>query len=216
MCNRARLSYEPETLRTHFGADWLADRPVDNRFNPRELTPRSRAYVVRRNDRGLGIDVMSWDVLGGQAKWPMTNVRNLSLPQWRRLAERPENRCLVPLSEFCEWTPDVHDVGGGRPIKGEMWFQVTDQPLFAVAGFWQPTEKGNGFSMVTCDPNGLVAPIHPKAMITVLERSDHERWLSGSYEDVIALQQPYDETRMTVRGPEFPTRAQAGQPVLGI
>lgn len=206
MCNRARMSHEPETLRAHFGADWLADRPMDNRFAPRELTPRSRAWVLRRNDRGLGIAVMSWDVLGGQARWPMTNVRNLSLPQWRRLAERPENRCLIPLTEFCEWTPDVHDVGGGRPIKGEMWFQVSDQPIFAVAGFWQATAEGAGFAMVTCDPNELVAPIHPKAMITILEPADHERWLSGDLEDALALQRPYDAGRMTVRGPVFPTR----------
>ena len=206
MCNRARLSYEPETLHTHFGTLWMTDRPTDNRFNPRELKPRSRAYVIRRSDRGIGIDVMSWDVLGGQAKWPMTNVRNLALPQWRRLAERPENRCLIPLSEFCEWTPDVHDVDGGKPIKGEMWFQVIDQPLFAVAGFWQPTAKGNGFSMVTCDPNVLVEPIHPKAMITILKKEDHDRWLSGGYDDIVALQQPYPSDRMTLRGPVFPTR----------
>ena len=87
-----------------------------------------------------------------------------------------------------------------------MWFPVTDQPLFAVAGFWQATAKGNGFTMVTCDPNELVALIHPKAMITILEPADHERWLSGSYDDVVALQQPYAAERMTVRGPVFPTR----------
>lgn len=116
VCNRARLSREPTTLVSRFGAEW----PMDNRFNPVELVPRGRAYVLRRNDRGLGVDVMGWDVLGGQAKWPMTNVRNLALPQWRRLAERPENRCLIPLTEFCEWTPDAHDVGGGKPLKGEM------------------------------------------------------------------------------------------------
>jgi putative SOS response-associated peptidase YedK len=206
MCNRARMSHEPETLRTRFGIDWLADRPMDNRFDPRELAPRSRAWIVRRDERGLGLDVMAWDVLGGQARWPMTNVRNLALPQWRRLAERPENRCLVPLTEFCEWTQTVHDVGGGRPIKGEMWFRVTDQPLFAVAGLWQPTAKGPGFAMVTCDPNRLVAPIHPKAMITVLDPADHERWLTGALEDVVTLQRPYDAARMAVRGPEFPTR----------
>ncbi|MGY2734711.1 putative SOS response-associated peptidase YedK [Sphingomonas sp. UYP23] len=60
--------------------------------------------------------------------------------------------------------------------------------------------------MVTCDPNELVAPIHPKAMITVLKRADHERWLRGSYDDVVALQQPYPAERMVVRGPVFPTR----------
>lgn len=32
--------------------------------------------------------------------------------------------------------------------------------------------------------------IHPKAMITVLEPGDHERWLTGGYKDVIALQKP--------------------------
>lgn len=105
MCNRARMRGEPETLFERFGAKWLADRPMDNRFNPQELTPKSRAWIIRENDRGRGVDVMSWDVLGGGAKWPMTNVRNLGLPQWRRLAEKPENRCLVPLTEFCEWTP---------------------------------------------------------------------------------------------------------------
>jgi putative SOS response-associated peptidase YedK len=33
--------------------------------------------------------------------------------------------------------------------------------------------------MVTCDPNELVAPIHPKAMITILHESDWNTWLQG-------------------------------------
>jgi len=209
MCNRARFDGEPETIREKFGAKWITPRPMDNRFNHRELTPKSRAYIVRETSEGCGVDVQSWDVLGGQAKWPMTNVRNLALPQWCRLAERPFNRCLVPLTEFCEWTPEPIDLGDGKkPIRGEMWFTVTDQPVFAVAGFWQPTAGGAGFTMVTCDPNELVAPIHPKAMITVLGEADWDRWLHGSYEDVVALQQPYAAERMTVRGPVFPTRGQ--------
>ena len=87
-----------------------------------------------------------------------------------------------------------------------MWFGVVDQPVFAVAGFWQRTEEGNGFTMVTCDPNTLVAPIHPKAMITILSPEDVDTWLRGSYDDVVALQKPYDPDLMTVRGPVFPTR----------
>lgn len=207
MCNRARQSHEPETLHADFRTLWGVERSMDNRFNPAELTPRSRTYIVREDERGRGLDIMSWDVLGGGAAWPMTNVRNLALPQWRRLAEKPENRCLVPLTEFCEWTPEAHDLGDGKkPVKGEMWFQLVDQPLFAVAGFWQQTAKGDGFTMVTCDPNELVAPIHPKAMITILHADDHERWLRGTYDDVVALQRPYPADSMTVRGPVFPTR----------
>ncbi|MBW4331381.1 SOS response-associated peptidase family protein [Stakelama sp. CBK3Z-3] len=204
MCNRARNRGEPETLFEHFGGDWLTERPRDNRFNPVELYPKSRAYVFR-NDRetGFGLDVMQWDVLGGGAKWPMTNVRRLDLPQWRRLAEKPDNRCLIPLTEFCEWTPEKDPEQG---IKGEMWFAVRDQPVFAVAGFWQQTGKGASFAMVTCDANELVRPIHPKAMITILHRGDYDRWLQGSYDEIVALQQPFPADRMTVRGPVFPTR----------
>ena len=36
----------------------------------------------------------------------MTNVRNLKLPQRRSQAVDPALRCLLPLMEFCEWTPD--------------------------------------------------------------------------------------------------------------
>jgi len=60
--------------------------------------------------------------------------------------------------------------------------------------------------MVTCDPNELVAPIHPKAMITILHEADWDRWLQGSYGDVIELQQPYPADKMAVRGPVFSTR----------
>lgn len=206
MCNRARMMGEPETL---FGsaATLFTERPRDNRFDPRELRPGSRNYIIREQDGDRAWDVMTWDVLGGQAKWKMTNVRQLGLPQWRKLAERPENRCLIPLTEFCEFTPEKHDLGDGKPpLKGEMWFQVVDQPVFAIAGFWQRTKEGNGFTMVTCDPNSLVEPIHPKAMITILAPEDVNTWLQGSYDEVIKLQRPYDPNKMTVRGPVFPTR----------
>ena len=210
MCNRARFEGEPETLTEVFGAGWLTPRPMDNRFNPTELYPKSRAYVIREQDGARGLDVMQWDVTAGQAPWPMTNVRNLALPQWKALAANPENRCLIPLTEFCEWTPDRVDRGDGKkPIKGEMWFDVIDQDVFAIAGFWRQIGEQRYFAMVTCDANDLVAPIHPKAMITILHPDDHALWLTGRYDDVVALQRPYPASRMTVRGPVFPTRTAA-------
>ncbi len=206
MCNRAHFHGEPETLFERFGATWAADVARPNR-DPRELFPNRKAFVVREEHDKPVVDLMNWDVLGGAARWHMTNVRNLKLPQWRSLAAEPANRCLVPLTAFCEYTPDKHDLGDGKkPLQGEMWFDVTDQPVFSVAGFWQVTAKGPGFAMVTCDPNELVAPIHPKAMITILAPEDHERWLRGSYDEVVALQQPYPAERMSVSGPVFPTR----------
>lgn len=214
MSNRARMAGEPETIRERFGAQWIADRPADERFSPQELVPFGRAWVVRENDRGRGIDVMSWDVLGGQAKrssvagspprpLAMTNVRSLGLPQWRRLAERPENRCIIPLTEFCHLARE-RDVEKGT--KGEMWFACTDQPIFGVAGIWQIIGDKLGFAMVTCDANDVVAPVHPKAMVTILAQEDWDRWLGGSYDDLVSLQHPYAADCMTVRGPVFPSR----------
>lgn len=203
MCNRARFAGEPETLLTTFGVDWLTERPRDNRFDPRELYPRSRACVIRSVEGCRVLDVMSWDVLAGGAKFPMTNVRQLDLPQWRRLASDPRNRCLIPLTAFCEWTPKPIPEHG---IKGEMWFSVTDQPIFAVAGLWQTIGDQRCFAMLTCEANDLVRPIHPKGMVTVLATEDQERWMTGDYDEALALQRPYSAERMNVEGPVFPTR----------
>ena len=203
MCNRARYAGEPETLREKFGASWSTPRPMDNRFNPQELVPRGRAWIVRQEKDKIGIDVMAWDVLGGAAAWPMTNIRNLALPQWRRLTDKVENRCLIPLTEFCEFTPEKDPTHG---IKGEMWFGVTDQPVFAVAGVWQQIGDKRQFAMVTCEANELVEPIHPKAMITILAEADWTTWLKCDYDQAVKLQRPYAASQMTVRGPVFPTR----------
>ena len=67
MCNRDRFRGEPEAL---FGAasQLFCEPPRDNRFNPQELRPKARAYVIRERDgERRGWDVMTWDVLAGQA-----------------------------------------------------------------------------------------------------------------------------------------------------
>jgi putative SOS response-associated peptidase YedK len=220
MCNRARLRTDPETLRETFGAKWLADVPNTPTI---ELAPFKRAPIIRKEGGDRVIDAMPWDVLCGMATKQgkpgtkprpiaMTNVRNLHLRQWRDLVTDPAKRCLIPLTEFCEWTPAPDPV---HKIKGEMWFACTDQPMFAVAGFWQPQGDKRGFTMVTCDPNELVAPIHPKAMITILAPEDHERWLTCPGDEVLALQRPYPADRMTVRGPVFPTRGRTQPDLAG-
>lgn len=59
MCNRARMAGEPEVILERFSAEWLIERPRDNRFNPKELYPKSRAYVVRAERHKRGLDVMA-------------------------------------------------------------------------------------------------------------------------------------------------------------
>ena len=186
MCNRARGPDDPRTVHVQFALHWETPRPMDNTFAPATIVPNKRIYAIRHDEQcRRGLDVMTWDVLGGQAAYAMTNVRDIDR-RWRKLATVKENRCLIPVQEFAEWTTERFDLRDDKPaIKGEMWFAVPDQPVFAIAGFWQQMGEKNYCAMMTCDANELVAPIHGKAMVTILEPADYDRWLTGSYEDVL-------------------------------
>jgi hypothetical protein len=81
MCNRARNSYEPETIHTHFGTVFGIDRPMDNRFNPVELIPRGRAYVIREEDGRRGLDIMTWDVLDSSSSTMFAPRQTCSCPR---------------------------------------------------------------------------------------------------------------------------------------
>ena len=70
----------------------------------------------------------------------------------------------------------------------------------------QQTADGRSFAMVTCDPNELVQPIHPKAMITILRPDDVTTWLRAPADEAVKLQRPYPSAQMKVLGPTFPTR----------
>lgn len=91
-------------------------------------------------------------------------------------------RCLVPFNQFAEPKPNA-----GRE---ECWFKVNEEPVSAFAGIWRPCEEGNVFAFLTCEPNPLVKPIHPKAMPVILQPSDYDRWLGGEAADQFALPFP--------------------------
>ena len=95
----------------------------------------------------------------------------------------------MPVTDFCEWE-------GEKGSKIARWFSVPSRPIFAFAGVWRPTDDGAAFAFLTCEPNPLVAPIHPKAMPVVLHEDDEARWLAGN--DATELAQPYPSQLMAV------------------
>lgn len=126
---------------------------------------------------------------------PVTNVRNLKSSHWRTWL-RPEWRCLVPVTSFCEYTDS-------QP-KVPHWFALSeDRPLFAFAGIWRPWTGTRGtkadpqegehrlFAFLTCEANDVVRPIHAKAMPVLLTTQEAcEAWLTGSVEEAVAMQVP--------------------------
>jgi putative SOS response-associated peptidase YedK len=94
-------------------------------------------------------------------------------------------------------------------------FRSTDEsrPLAFFAGIWtrwksvrkvKEGETENDLSaFLTTEPNGVVAPIHPKAMPVILTtRAEVEQWLTAPPNDALALQRPLadDALRIVAQG----------------
>lgn len=166
-----------------------------------EIYPRYQAPVVREEDGARVLELMAWGFptqVQGKTKMltkHVTNARNISSPFWKSAAANPARRCLVPFTRFAEPRPGK-DPATGKPAQ--WWFTMRDQPIAAFAGLWRPTETGNVFAFLTCEPNPLVKPLHEKAMPVVLLPEDHDRWLHGSWDDVQQLQCPHPSQLMAL------------------
>lgn len=200
MCNLYSMTATVEEMRRLFGP-FEGDRGNLPPFD--EIYPGYRAPVLRRAEGGvLRLESMTWGFPGpaAAAGRPVTNVRNLSSPFWRNALANPERRCLVPVTNYCEWTqePDPE-----TKRKAKCWFGMGErhEPLFAFAGIWRPgsAEAGDGpfMAFLTCEANATVGAVHPKAMPVMLRPgADCERWLSAERVDACALARPFTDTDM--------------------
>src|SRR4029450_5640646 len=84
------------------------------------------------------------------------------------------------------------------------WFALNeDLPLFAFAGIWTGWRGTRGtkknpvegrhrlYGFLTTEANGVVAPVHRKAMPVLLTTADEQAaWLTAPLEDALKLQRP--------------------------
>lgn len=196
MCNRYRMTANQHELAARYGVK--ASHPEDVTFPPPELFPEKLAWVVRQKEGARVLDVMSWGFpfqTQGKTKViekRVTNVRNLDSGFWRTALTRPDRRCLVPFTAFSEY-------GQARGPDGKLplhWFAVPSRPITSFAGVWRPLDGGaKSYAFLTCEPNSLVAPVHPKAMPVILHQEDEQRWLKGESGDLVA---PFPSQLMTM------------------
>jgi putative SOS response-associated peptidase YedK len=196
MCNHYRN--DPEAMK-HLQSwrEYISwDLPRQMPDHASDVWPKRQGLIVRPVNGRAVFDAMAWGVPitlpgkreGSTVTKRVTNVRNLTSPFWRSMLSKPEQRCLVPFSTFAEPKPNA-----GRE---EVWFKVTGAPLAAFAGIWRPSDEGNVYAFLTCEPNPLVAPIHPKAMPVILHPQDYERWLRG--DDVTQMAAPFPSQLMSI------------------
>lgn len=196
MCNLYRLRESKLSFLSNFRAD--EDIRYGGSVEKDYVSPGRPGYVVREEGGSRVLSVMDWG-FPFQGK-PVTNVRNYTSSFWLSALKAPERRCLVPVTEFQEWSAEpMPDTGK----KKSFWFSVRSQPIFAFAGIWRPSEGNPVYSFLTCgydgDPaNHLVGAVHPKACPVVLHPEDYDRWLHADLPEAISLASPFPSQLMTV------------------
>lgn len=202
MCNRYRMGARQAELASAYGI--TVPYPEDVTLPAPELFPKRGAWVVREQAGARTLDVMSWGFphtvtgkTGKPIEKPVTNVRNYTSSFWRSALANPERRCLVPFTAFSEYGPGVP---GKLPLH---WFSIPSRPIPCFAGVWRPLQAGRAYSFLTCEPNPLVAPVHPKAMPVILHEEDYDRWLTAPIAEAIELAAPYPSQLMVMDQPAY-------------
>jgi putative SOS response-associated peptidase YedK len=146
--------------------------------------------------------------LKGRVDRGVTNIPNVASAHWRAWM-KPEFRCLVPATSFCEPT-DAPEPSTGR--KRWTWFALAEErPLFAFAGIWctwrgprgtqkNPVEGEHTlYGFLTTEPNAIVRPVHSKAMPVILtEPAEFDAWLESDVESALKLQRPLPADRLRI------------------
>lgn len=154
-----------------------------------DLRAGDPAFVLRRGKGGLILDTQRWDISGGEACWPTTQILSLSLPWWRRLAERPAQRCLIPVTAACiALSPS--GVRSGRAA----WFTLADSPLFTVAGLWRDHGGARCFAMLGC----VSGHASWSSLPMIVAPEDRARWLDGDWDDLLTLQAAWSPERIRI------------------
>lgn len=186
MCNLYKARSTRAEIASLFGAEDHIGYDMEKDY----VSPGREGMVITAAENRRALAAMKWGFPPPPgARAPVVNVRNYPSPFWRSALKNPERRCLVPVSEFQEWSVEPDAITGKKRAH---WFSVPARPIFSFAGVWRPTEKGPVYAFLTCGFEGdpahhIVGRIHPKACPVILHTEDEDRWLHADVEEALGL-----------------------------
>ena len=160
MCGRYALHANPEVVALQFGLEAIPE--LKARYN---ICPGTEILAVG-NDRKARL--LPWGVGGRFANARAETVGEK--PAFRDAFRR--FRCLVPASGFYEWQNIAR-------TKRPWYVQPTDSALFGLAGFVSLWQGKRSVTLITTEPNPLMATIHDR-MPVIVPPARYEEWLAGA------------------------------------
>jgi putative SOS response-associated peptidase YedK len=199
MCGRYTLTTNIQTIAKVFDVEpTLETQP---RYN---VAPTQEVVTIVHNGQ-KHLAWMRWGLIPRWAKdaaigSKMINLRAETLgekPSFRRLLD--SKRCLLIADGFFEWKQE-------NGVKYPMYFTLKDKEPFAFAGVWDTWANPQGeqirsCSLITTEPNDLVAQVHNR-MPVILPEEARQEWLNLDIRDTAFLEQllvPFPADEMTVR-----------------
>jgi putative SOS response-associated peptidase YedK len=212
MCGRYSLFVPPAELADRFEVDTAA-------YEPRYNAAPGQSLPVITDENSERLRSLEWGFVppwadsrddGGHIN--ARSERLTEAPTFRDAfaAETVDaGRCLVPADGFYEW---VETDGGKQPYR----VTRTDDAPFAMAGLWarwEPPTTQTGldafaggtpdddpdvvetFTVVTTEPNDLVADLHHR-MAVILPDGSERRWLEESVPEASELLEPCSAEKM--------------------
>jgi putative SOS response-associated peptidase YedK len=187
MCGRASLFVPAADLSRRF------DVTVPESYQPRyNVAPHDDLAVVR-NDAREELRLHEWGLV---PPWADDGHDGFINARAETVEEKPsfqeaaaERRCLVVADGFYEW--EQRTTGNqpyrverearpeGAPRDGERrGREREDGAPFAMAGLFEPRETGATVTVLTTEPNDVVAGLHDR-MAVVLDREEEIAWLDA-------------------------------------
>ena len=189
MCGRFVATTPVAELASLLGAVIAPDDPLPGpRYN---IAPSAQITVMDRRPHST-LRQARWGLIPTWARdaaigTRLSNARAETLwekPSFRDAAAR--HRCVIAMDGFYEWAPPRPDgprSNAGRPLKRPHLFTRRDGAVLSVAGvcsLWRdpadPAHEILTTTIVTCDANAVMAPVHHR-MPVIVERDDIDEWL---------------------------------------